>query len=318
VVLERLQKILAHAGVASRRAAEELIRKGRVSVNGRRVTELGAKADPRTDRVEVDGKRVVAEKPVYYLLNKPRETVTTVDDPEGRRTTADILQAVPERVFPVGRLDYNTSGALLVTNDGLLAQALLHPRKGVPKTYMVKIQGTLEIDDLNALRKGIDIGRGQTTGKAELVVLRQERGNTWLAITLTEGKNRQIHRMVEALGYRVLRLSRHSFAGLTVEGLRPGDYRPLTAAELAKIKREYPASYTAPAAAPAARKSSRDRKTRTDTEAIDRERPAQTEPMGDRKRTASPSAKTSRKHNASPKTHKKPVKRKRAGYRAPN
>jgi 23S rRNA pseudouridine2605 synthase len=245
---ERLQKILARAGVASRRAAEELIRKGRVRVNGRRVTELGTRADPHSDRVEVDGRRVVSEKPVYYLLNKPRETVTTLDDPEGRRTTAHVMKGVRKRVFPVGRLDYNTSGALLVTNDGLLAQSLLHPRKAVPKTYVVKIQGTLEIDDLNRLRNGIDIGGAQTTASAELAVLRQERGNTWLKITLTEGKNRQIHRMVEAVGFRVLRLSRLSFAGLTIEGLRPGAYRPLTALELTKLKRDY-------AAPPATRKS---------------------------------------------------------------
>ncbi len=246
---ERLQKILAGAGVASRRACEELIRKGRVSVNGRRVTELGTKADPRTDRVEVDGKRVVAEKPVYYLLNKPREAVTTADDPEGRQTTAHIMKPIRERVFPVGRLDYNTSGALLFTNDGELAQALLHPRKGVPKRYVVKVQGILEVEDLNALRQGIDIGCGQKTARSELFVLRQERNNTWLAITLTEGKNRQIHRMVEAVGYRVLRLSRQSFANLTIEGLRPGRYRPLTDAEVTKLKRDY-AAPAAPRTAP--------------------------------------------------------------------
>ncbi|MDD9943425.1 MAG: pseudouridine synthase [Myxococcales bacterium] len=236
---ERLQKLLAQAGVASRRAAEAMIVEGRVRVNGRVVTVLGTKADLHRDRIEVDGKRVVAEKPAYYLLHKPREVVTTLDDPEGRESIAGLLRGVPERVFPVGRLDYHTSGVLLVTNDGAMAQALLHPRKGVPKIYVVKVKGKLDVPQLDQLRNGVDIGNDETTRKAEVFVLREEADNTWVQITITEGKNRQIHRMMEAIGLRVSRLARTGFAGLNVEGLRPGEFRSLTSTELARLKRDY-------------------------------------------------------------------------------
>lgn len=236
---ERLQKLLAQAGVASRRAAEQLITDGRVRLNGRIVTELGLKADAHHDRIEVDGKRVVSEHPAYYLLNKPRETVTTLSDPEGRPTVADLLAKIPERVFPVGRLDFHTSGALLLTNDGDMTQALLHPRKHVPKTYIAKIRGELPLKALQALREGVVLDDGHKTAKSETFVVNQERGNTWIQITITEGKNRQIHRMLEALGYQVQRLARTVFAGLEVEGMRPGQVRMLTDSEVAKLKRAY-------------------------------------------------------------------------------
>ncbi|MDH5671155.1 MAG: pseudouridine synthase [Myxococcales bacterium] len=239
MAVERLQKILAHAGIASRRAAERLIEEGRVRVNGRRVRELGFKADPHKDRIEVDGTRIVAEKPVYYLLNKPREVITTLDDPEGRPTVGALLKRVPERVYPVGRLDYHTSGVLLMTNDGEMAQALLHPRRRVPKTYIAKVKGHVAIPALDALRKGVDLGEGEHSGPAEVFVANEERGNTWLQITITEGKNRQIHRMLEGVGHRVMRLSRVAFAGLTTEGMPPGAYRPLDGDELRKLKRDY-------------------------------------------------------------------------------
>ncbi|MGD8858941.1 MAG: pseudouridine synthase [Myxococcales bacterium] len=237
--LERLQKILAHAGVASRRAAEQLITDGRVRVNGRRITELGAKADPVKDKIEVNGKRVVAEKPVYYVLNKPREVVTTLDDPEGRETVGKLMRKVAERVYPVGRLDYHTSGVLLMTNDGDMAQALLHPTRQVPKTYVAKIRGAIPLPALEQLRKGVVLDTGERTRKAEVFVVNEERGNTWVQLTITEGKNRQIHRMFEALGHRVMRLSRTAFAGIDVEGMPPGAYRQLTRDELRKLKRDY-------------------------------------------------------------------------------
>jgi 23S rRNA pseudouridine2605 synthase len=161
--VERLQKVLARAGVASRRASEELILAGRVRVNGRIVTELGTKVDAHKDRVEVDGKRLVAEKPVYYLIHKPREMVTTLDDPEGRATIADVLGRIPERVVPVGRLDYHTSGALLATNDGDMVDALLRPVAGVPKIYAVKFQGHLDVEELDALRNGVKLDDGYRT-----------------------------------------------------------------------------------------------------------------------------------------------------------
>lgn len=236
---ERLQKILAHAGIASRRAAEAMIAEGRVRVNGRVITELGARADPHRDRVEVDGRRVVAEKPAYYLVHKPREMVTTLSDPEGRATIGQLLARIPERVYPVGRLDYHTSGALLVTNDGELAEALLSPRRAVPKVYAAKLRGHLDVPELDKLRNGVRLDDGYLTKKAEVFVLREENKNTWVQLTLTEGKNRQIHRMAQAIGHPVQRLVRMSFAGLTAEGLRPGEHRPLTRGEVEKLKKQY-------------------------------------------------------------------------------
>jgi 23S rRNA pseudouridine2605 synthase len=236
---ERLQKILASAGVASRRAAEKLITAGRVRVNGRIVKELGAKADARRDKIEVDGKRVLAEPLVYYVLNKPRAVVSTLSDPEGRETVKDHLRGIPERVFPVGRLDFHTSGALLFTNDGALAEALLRPKQNVPKKYVVKVRGHLGLRELDALRNGVRLDDGYRTKKAELFVLREEPRTTWLEVTLVEGKNRQIHRMLEAVGRKVTRLSRTAFAGVPIEGLAPGEVRPLRTKEVEKLKKKY-------------------------------------------------------------------------------
>ena len=237
--MERLQKVLARAGVASRRASEELIVAGRVRVTGRVVTELGTKVDPHKDRVEVDGKRLVAEKPVYYVVHKPREMVTTLDDPQERATIADLLRHIPERVVPVGRLDYNTSGALLVTNDGDMIDSLLRPQSGVPKIYAVKFQGHLDVPELDALRNGVTLDDGYRTQKAEAFVLREERNTTWVQLTLTEGKNRQIHRMGDAIRHRVMRLARQSFAGISIDKLRPGEYRELKRDELQQLKKKY-------------------------------------------------------------------------------
>ncbi len=225
--------------MASRRRAEEIIQAGRVRVNGRVVTELGTKVDPRKDRVEVDGKRLVREKPVYYVIHKPREMVTTMSDPEGRATLADLLKRIPERVFPVGRLDYHTSGALLVTNDGAMADALLRPRSAVPKVYIAKQTGHLDDDALRRLRKGVTLDDGYRTKEAEVFVVREEPRHSWIQLTLTEGKNRQVHRMVEALEERVMRLSRQSFAGINIDGLRPGEYRELRREEVNKLKKRY-------------------------------------------------------------------------------
>ena len=237
--MERLQKVLARAGVASRRASEELILAGRVRVNGRIVTELGTKVDPHKDRVEVDGKRLVAEKPVYYIVHKPREMVTTLDDPEGRATIGELLRRIPERVVPVGRLDYHTSGALLVTNDGDMVDSLLRPRSGVPKVYAAKFQGHLDVDELDALRNGVVLDDGYKTKPAEAFVLREERNHTWVQLTLTEGKNRQVHRMGDAIGHRVMRLARQSFAGISIDRLKPGDYRELKRDELQQLKKKF-------------------------------------------------------------------------------
>jgi 23S rRNA pseudouridine2605 synthase len=252
---ERLQKILARAGVASRRAAEQLIAAGRVQVNGSAVTELGTRADPDVDRIEVDGRPIARESHVYYLVHKPRGMVTTLSDPEDRPSLSELLRDIPERVYPVGRLDFHTSGALLLTNDGDLAQALLHPSRAVPKTYVAKL--SREADDymLQALAGGVVLDDGYRTQPARVEHLRVDEGKSWLQITITEGKNRQIHRMVESLDTRVMRLSRLSFAGLSTEGLRPGQLRPLTPAEVQALRNEYlaPASKLAPA--PASKKA---------------------------------------------------------------
>ncbi|HKP57208.1 MAG TPA: pseudouridine synthase [Polyangiales bacterium] len=239
MALQRLQKILAQAGVASRRSAERLITDGRVRVNGRIVKELGTRANPHKDRVEVDGKRLVAEKPVYYLMHKPRGVVTTLDDPEGRNSIKELVDNVPERVFPVGRLDFNTSGALLLTNDGALAQALLHPTRSVPKVYHAKIEGTLESQRLELLRSGVTLDDGERTAPAEVQVVRKDEKHTFIEVTITEGKNRQVHRMLEAVGRTVLRLTRTGFADLPITGLRPGQMRPLTTPELNDLKQKY-------------------------------------------------------------------------------
>jgi 23S rRNA pseudouridine2605 synthase len=247
--MERIQKILAHGGIASRRAAEQLIKAGRVRVNGHIVTELGAKADPRRDRVEVDGKRVVAEELVYVLLHKPRGVVSTMSDPEGRPTVKELLGALGARVYPVGRLDFATSGVLLATNDGELADGLLHPRKTVPKTYVVKVKGIMTPDDLDAWRRGIRLEDGMTL-PADAKLLRHEGDKTWLELTIREGRNQQIRRMGEATRFPVMRLARVAFAEISGEGLAPGRWRHLTRDELIALKKTYGVPRSIPSARP--------------------------------------------------------------------
>jgi 23S rRNA pseudouridine2605 synthase len=238
MALERLQKILSRGGIASRRAAEALILAGRVRVNGRVVTELGAKADARKDDVSVDGKRVAREPAVYVLLHKPRGVVSTMHDPEGRPSVRELLGSVPGRVFPVGRLDFATSGALLATNDGDFANGLMHPRQAVPKTYVLKVQGVMEPKDVERWRKGVLLEDGPTL-PARVSLLRHEGDKTWIELTIKEGRNQQIRRMGEATGFRVMRLARVGFAGIGTEGLRPGKWRFLSREELVALKKEY-------------------------------------------------------------------------------
>src|SRR5580692_2947181 len=234
----RLQKVLAQAGLASRRAAEAMITAGRVRVDGKIVTELGTKVDPRASRVEVDGQRIVAEDRVYVVLHKPRGVVSTMSDPEGRPSVRDYLKEIPGRVYPVGRLDFATSGVLLATNDGDFAEALLHPRRAVPKTYIVKASGLMADKDLDAWRTGVELEDGKTL-PAGVNFLRHEDGKTWLELTIQEGRNQQIRRMGDATRFPVMRLSRTSFAGVTSEGLRPGTWRTLTTTELQTLQKAY-------------------------------------------------------------------------------
>ncbi|MDZ4165303.1 MAG: pseudouridine synthase [Smithellaceae bacterium] len=229
---ERLQKIIAHAGIASRRAAEALILQGRVTVNGEIVTRLGVVADPALDEIRVDGALVTKEETiVYIMLNKPAGYVTTMHDPQGRPTVKDLLAGVKQRVYPIGRLDYDSEGLLLCTNDGDLAQRLLHPRYLIPKTYRVKIRGSFPQKDLLSMAKGVMLDDGLfRPGKIEVEKVNKK--STWLVLTIQEGRNRVIRRAFEKLGYFVARLIRVRFGALELEGLLPGEYRYLKKREL--------------------------------------------------------------------------------------
>jgi 23S rRNA pseudouridine2605 synthase len=238
MALDRLQKILSRAGVTSRRKAEELILAGRVRVDGRIVSELGSKADPRRQRVELDGRRILAEPFVYLVLNKPRGVVTTLHDPEGRTTVASFVRSAGARVVPVGRLDYHTSGVLLLTNDGELQSVLQHPSRGVPKVYVAKVQGVLDAERIQRWGQSVELD-GKRTQPAGVHLLRVEGDKTWIEVTLREGKNRQVRRLGEVAKTPVLRLSRIAFAGITAEGLKPGQWRHLTADELVALQRAY-------------------------------------------------------------------------------
>ena len=232
----RLQKVLASAGVAARRKAEELITRRRVTVNGKVASELGVKVDPDRDEIKVDGKIVQVEKKVYFVLNKPDGVVCSAEglkDAEGRPTVLSLMQAVTQRIYPVGRLDFHSRGALILTNDGDLAAALTHPRHEVAKTYHVKFQGRLDEAALAALGQGIALEDGTVTRPAEEVsVIKETATNTWAQITIRQGLNRQIRRMGDALGHPVLKLIRVSVGQVTADGLDDGEFRPLTPTEV--------------------------------------------------------------------------------------
>jgi 23S rRNA pseudouridine2605 synthase len=232
----RLQRYLAQSGVAARRKAEQLIVGGAVRVNGKVVTQLGTKVDPHRDHVTVRGQAVVPEELFYCVLNKPKGCVTAVSDPRGRRTVMEYLPGLPAHVVPVGRLDFYTEGVLLLTNDGELAAALLSPASHVEKTYHVKLKGGVTDEQIERLRDGVRIDRHTVTRPAQVDRLSHASSHGWLIITITEGKSRQIHRMAEALGLEVLKLQRVAFAGITFHGLRVGDARELTQAEVSQLR----------------------------------------------------------------------------------
>jgi 23S rRNA pseudouridine2605 synthase len=227
---ERLQKVLARAGLGSRRACEELIGDGRVEVNGE-VAALGRRVDPEQDRVTVDGVTLpVRPGLVYYLLNKPAKVVTTADDPQGRPTVVGLVPAEP-RVFPVGRLDWDTEGLLLLTNDGELAHGLTHPSRGVPKTYLAEVAGVPGRAALRRLREGVDLDDGRTAPARARLTQTTPTGSA-LEIVIHEGRNRQVRRMCEAVGHPVRRLVRTRFGPLRENRLAPGEWRVLTPAEI--------------------------------------------------------------------------------------
>ncbi len=240
---ERLQKIIAHAGFASRREAEEMIRAGRVTVNGRVVTELGTKAEAGRDHVKVDGKLITRAEPHrYILLYKPKEVMTTVEDPEGRTTVIDLIRGIPERIYPVGRLDYHSEGLVLLTNDGELAYKVSHPKHGSVKTYHVKVRGVPDDRVVDKLQRGItiegkrtlpcEISRVKTTGR------NSDEGNSWFEVKLREGRTQQIRKMFQAMGHPVAKLKRIGIGPISDPKLTPGVWRELTKNEVRMLERQ--------------------------------------------------------------------------------
>jgi len=236
MALVRLHKILADAGVASRRKGEDLILAGKVSVNNKVIRELGIMADPAYDRIRVDGKPLPKPSPkVYYLLYKPRGVITTLHDPEGRPIIKDLIPRVKAKIFPVGRLDYDAEGLLLLTNDGEVAMRLAHPRYRVPRTYLVKVKGVLSSEEMARLEKGVMLADGMSPSLKVKPMGRLQK-NSLLRVTLHEGRNRVIKRTFEAIQHPVVRLKRIGFASLTLEGLQPGEYRPLLSEEIEQLR----------------------------------------------------------------------------------
>jgi len=233
----RLQKYLARAGVASRRHAEEMVRAGRVRVNGKIVTEMGLQVEPGQDEVTVDGRTVkeLKEK-VYILLYKPHGYVTTVSDPQGRPKVTDLVKDIPARLYPVGRLDLATEGLLLLTDDGELTLRLTHPRYGVTKTYQALVEGVPDADTIKQLRRGVKLEDG-LAAPSRVRICQVSKGNTLLELTLREGRNREVRRMLAAVKHPVIRLKRLQMAFLNLKGLKPGEYRHLTPGEAERLYR---------------------------------------------------------------------------------
>ncbi len=233
---ERLQKIISASGIASRRKAEYMIRQGRVTLNGRVVTQLGSKAVPGRDHVKVDGKLIhgFPEK-LYFLLNKPRQVMSTVSDPQGRTKVTDLV-AARERLYPVGRLDFNTEGLILLTNDGEFARIVSSAGDRLPKVYHVKVRSAPDEEAVRRLREGIRLRDGSRLARCGIHPLK-EGNNSWFEVTLTQGRNREIREMFQAIGNPVMKLRRVRIGFLTDHGLAPGQYRPLAKAEVERILR---------------------------------------------------------------------------------
>jgi 23S rRNA pseudouridine2605 synthase len=330
---ERLQKIIAHAGVSSRREAEAMIREGRVTLNGRVVTELGTRADPDRDHIKVDGKLIThAEPHRYILLYKPKEVMTTVEDPQGRRTVIDLVRGIRERIYPVGRLDFHSEGLVLLTNDGDLAFKVSHPTHGSVKTYSVKVRGVPDERMIDKLRRGItidgkrtlpcDIERMGTTGK------RDDEGNSWFEVKLREGRTQQIRKMFQAIGHPVSKLRRVAIGPISDPKLTPGVWRELTKHEVKMLETMKELKVVKPrraASRPATRKKPAAAAKRSTT-ARSKARPAaaralssRSEPRSSTRRTPSPRPATPRPKSAAGKkpggAKKAPARR--AGARSP-
>ncbi|HIJ79250.1 MAG: rRNA pseudouridine synthase [Desulfobulbaceae bacterium] len=232
---ERLQKILAKAGIASRRNAEELIRQGKVAVDGKVVTEMGFRVDPTRQKITFDGKPIsVEEEKIYLLLNKPKGYVTTLSDPQGRPIITALLKGIKARVFPVGRLDFDTEGALILTNDGDFAQRILHPSFEIKRTYLATVAGHPSEEKLHLLEKGIEI-EGKKTWPAKIRIVEKNHKSTTIETTIHEGRKRQVRLMFQAIGHRVLHLKRIAYGNLKLGSLPTGEYRYLTPVEINRI-----------------------------------------------------------------------------------
>lgn len=237
--MERLQKVLAQAGIASRRKCEEYITSGRVMVNDVLVTELGTKVDPGSDVIKVDGRPIRSQNKIYLMLNKPKGVITSAKDPEGRKVVTDFLPGVKERVYPVGRLDYETEGLLILTNDGEFANLLTHPKHHIPRTYHATVKGTIHGDVLDKLKAGVKLDDGMTQpAEADYHDINPDKNETVIAITIYEGRNRQVRRMFEAVNHPVIRLKRVMFGSVGLNGLPRGKYRKLLPDEVRTLKAE--------------------------------------------------------------------------------
>ncbi len=234
--MERLQKVMAHAGIASRRKSEELIVKGHVRVNGKLVTELGVQVG-NSDRVEVDGVPIDREEPIYFLLNKPRSMISAVSDDKERRVVTDLFTHVEQRIYPVGRLDYDTTGALILTNDGELSQMLMHPKFHIDKTYVAKVEGIVDRRSLNKLENGINIeGKKTSPAKAKILSVDNDKKMSMVELTIHEGRNQQVKNMFRAIGHPVQKLKRETYGTLNLNGLRPGEWRELKSFEVNQLR----------------------------------------------------------------------------------
>lgn len=253
---QRLQKLIAQAGIASRRHAEELIAAGKVQLNGRVVTEQGVKADPRIDNIKVKGRLInpllQQQEKIYVLLHKPKGYLTSMADPEGRPLVTELIPSSLGRLHPVGRLDFNTEGLLLLTNDGELTNFVTSAKNRIPKVYQAKVKGLPPESAIVRLRRGIDIGEGERTAPADVRKVRTTEGNSWFEVTLYEGRNQQIRRMFDAIGHSVTKLKRTQIGPLNERGLKPGGWRRLMESEVRRFRN--PGRETKPKVARASRR----------------------------------------------------------------
>ncbi|MGX1263900.1 23S rRNA pseudouridine2605 synthase [Rossellomorea marisflavi] len=234
--MERLQKVIAHSGVASRRKAEQLIIEGKVKVNGKVVKELGTKV-AASDRVDVSGVQIERENKVYYMLYKPRSVISAVTDDKNREVVTDFFPEIDERIYPIGRLDYETSGLLLLTNDGEFANLLMHPSNEIEKTYVARVKGIPSKFKLKELEKGVKLEDGRTApAKVKMLSMDKKQGKSIIEMTIHEGRNRQVRRMFEHIGYPVQKLKRERYGSLTLQGLTAGEGRELTPHEVKQLR----------------------------------------------------------------------------------